>query len=1194
MNSRSNFLHQRYPMRTLFAFLTAFICGFLATPQVVQAQGFTESDAVFFGEVRKASGGQTFLLQSGQLKITFVNQTDSVNRVTLTTDLRPTGNGDHKPYSYALKVPLAYLPEAGRMQEFLSINTLATKFKVEQITIDGVPATLPDGSSEFYVLNFASRASQYRLDLLVAGESNSTANDGIPDWWKRLYGLPINANVANEDPDGDGWSNLQEFLRGGDPTKSNRSPQMVTSEFLVPESGEAGVYMQFLDSDTADTDVHVSVSGLQDSGFALKLDGVLLASGAAQNLSFADLKSGRLTVTHQNRLANEATVLVQWNDGGDDQFSGEVVVRAQTPSTEDGGESSLWLDGYDLPAAGSKITNWKDRSGRSRPAVQPSPEYQPVVAGHAADFSTNRSAHLFFQDISLPTGDHTVLTAYQAAASSDEAQTVLSSNRGFLQVAPTTQAISYPGAPVYQMDALAVRGYENTAGKVTTSIFRRQSNVMQNIYGLSYDGEVSSSTELEPVLPTLGAKRVAVPTGGTLTEAGLFGRIQEMLIFPTALPEQKLRGVNDYLQSKWSSAVIWNFSTELKNVTLAVGQGNYSRIIRGGFGTDNLSGGPGDDIISGGGGDDVLTGGAGSDTFVFGAVDVGRDIITDFDLVKDTVDVSALFWGLSGDARNYISVRQETVTVNGVPSLDSVLTVKRVDNSLLEIVLRQKVITTAQLIPLITEGRIRMGKLSIPTEVQLSLASATTPVDKSLNGSFKVNVTRSGVGVPAAMDVPVGFFQDGAEGRFVVEGASSSEGQRSVVSFARGETTKTLTVYPVQDLDVSGQSSLQVSVLPNYKYSINGTAVTQAITDNTKVWLEVAQPNAIATPAQSGRIMIHRTGSLVKSLVVDLKISGTAVNGTTMTKLPTSVTIPAGKDSFEMQVVARSAGLTGGPKVVAVQVAPRARYLLGNPHEGIVYIGNTAQDTEGVGFNRWLASAGIGADQTSGLIGLSVAPNRLRDYVLAYSMGLDSVADLKRHHMQFSMVNKRPELSNLGPLAAADLHWTVQASPDKTLWSDVSSTFTRVQDTSGVRLVGPAKGANEKKKYYRLSMTVDSAQVLETNISSLGATRYGMRGNAAWTADESSGDLVSSGSSAGDISLLMVEIQTPRALDFEMAIPGAGAKDSLAFYVDGVLQTKTTGASTRVQRTFSTPGTRLLMWEFTRGTGNALIRNLAP
>jgi hypothetical protein len=1183
-------------MKTLFERITALVLGGLfALHTAALAQGFTESDAVFYGEVRKASGGQAFLLQAGELKITFVNQSNAENRVTLSTRLQPTGNGDFKPYSYSLNVPLAYLPEASRMQEFLSINTLATKFRVEQITIDGAPATLPDGSSDFYVLNFASKAGQYRLDLLVSGEVTSTANDGIPDWWKRNYGLNVNANVANDDADGDGWTNLEEFLRGSNPNESNRDPALATLEVHVPEMGEAGFYVQVLDSDTPDTGIQIELSGLGQSGFRLKLDGVPVADDSPQIVTLAALKSGRATIFHAIRTDRSSNIPLRWGDGGE-MDSGEVIVRVVSPSAEDGSESSLWLDGHDLPAEGSPVSTWADRSGSGRPATQPLPDYQPVVKDKAVDFSARASAHLFMKDVSLPAGDHTVLVSYQAAESSDLPQTLFSTNRGYLQVAATTQPLSYPGAPVYQMDNMAVRGFERSRG-TTTSIFRRKAQVLQNIFGLAYDGEGSTQTAIAPVLPTLGARRSALPGTGAAVNESLYGKMQEMLVFPTALPEQKLRGVNDYLQSKWRGAVIWNFSTELKKVTLAAGPGSGRRIVRGGFGHDQISGGPADDILSGGGGDDQLHGGAGADTFVFGAVDLGRDIISDFNPAEDVIDVSALFWGAQGDARNHVSVRLETSTTTPVPTLDSVLVVKRPDDSLLEIVLQNKVVTDAELLRWIAEGQIRMGRLAIPAGVQMTLVqgSSTQPIQESLNQSFKVNITRTGAGVPAELEVPVGFFRAGAPARFVVEGAASSEGQRSVVSFARGETSKTLTVRPVPDLNAAGLSTVQVAVLPSFKYSVDSAAVTQAISDNPSVWLEVTQPNAVASPPQPARLTVRRSGSFTKSLVVNLlPVGGTAVNGTTIQSVPSSVTIPAGQETVELLISARAAGLSEGPKVAILKLASSDTYLLATPHEGLVYIGNTAEEAGGAGFDRWLAASTRGAVRSQeNLVRLDKKISR--DHILAYAMGLESAAEFRKHPMHFKVVNTRPEFSNLGTFNAADLRWRVQASDDTIRWNDVGQSFNRVQDERGVRLVGPPRAPNQRKTYYRVSMSLDPGQSVGAGVAALaGASRYGLAGNAAWSVDSENGDLVSSGGSAGKITRLFVEVNGPTQIDFAMAVTGAGSGDSLAFYVDGVLQSQTAGPMTAVSQSFPNPGSHLLMWEFKRGSGNALIRNLAP
>jgi hypothetical protein len=116
-------------------------------------------------------------------------------------------------------------------------------FQIEDITIDGRPATLPDGSKEFYGLSFASRSGQYRLDLIVAGDSTDSDRDGMPDWWETLYGLNPNLADANGDFDNDGWTNLEEFRRGSNPGRQQpRSRCWSPAKSSVPQSGEAGIY----------------------------------------------------------------------------------------------------------------------------------------------------------------------------------------------------------------------------------------------------------------------------------------------------------------------------------------------------------------------------------------------------------------------------------------------------------------------------------------------------------------------------------------------------------------------------------------------------------------------------------------------------------------------------------------------------------------------------------------------------------------------------------------------------------------------------------------------------------------------------------------------------------------------------------------------------------------------------------------
>ena len=102
-----------------------------------------------------------------------------------------------------------------------------------------------------------------------------------------------------------------------------------------------------------------------------------------------------------------------------------------------------------------------------------------------------------------------------------------------------------------------------------------------------------------------------------------------------------------------------------------------------------------------------------------------------------------------------------------------------------------------------------------------------------------------------------------------------------------------------------------------------------------------------------------------------------------------------------------------------------------------------------------------------------------------------------------------------------------------------------------------------------------------------------MSDNANWKADSATGALTSSGGSTGETNRIISNLSGPVDLDFEMEILDGDWDDSLVFYIDGVRQSGTDGSVVRVTKSLTTPGKHLLMWEFTKGSGRAVIRNLA-
>ena len=97
-----------------------------------------------------------------------------------------------------------------------------------------------------------------------------TDGDGIPDWWTRAYfdhptGQAGDKSLAGDDADGDGMSNLEEFLSGTDPT-SRVSVLRITS--ITPEGNHLRITWTLGDGKTNALEATPGASGHYTNNFS--------------------------------------------------------------------------------------------------------------------------------------------------------------------------------------------------------------------------------------------------------------------------------------------------------------------------------------------------------------------------------------------------------------------------------------------------------------------------------------------------------------------------------------------------------------------------------------------------------------------------------------------------------------------------------------------------------------------------------------------------------------------------------------------------------------------------------------------------------------------------------------------------------------------------------------------------------------
>jgi hypothetical protein len=187
------------------------------TIRKITPPGYAADFAIAMNPANESFGGLWQLANGGANSLPFIT---SVN-------LTPTGTATAPTYTFSVsfsQIGLPANPPVGTIIKLLATYVSDTGYRSDESDLGNLTGT--PGWNPFTATGYATYAIEASANLDSVG-------DGIPDSWRAHYfggnGMTTNAqSCATCDPDGDGFSNLQEFQAGFNPTDSGAYPHIIS------------------------------------------------------------------------------------------------------------------------------------------------------------------------------------------------------------------------------------------------------------------------------------------------------------------------------------------------------------------------------------------------------------------------------------------------------------------------------------------------------------------------------------------------------------------------------------------------------------------------------------------------------------------------------------------------------------------------------------------------------------------------------------------------------------------------------------------------------------------------------------------------------------------------------------------------------------------------------------------------------
>lgn len=928
------------------------------TQGLLGAGAIPEPDTIFYGQVLSFDHGNVVPITEGELVWKITPNTGTGRTIELRTTLEPITNGV-TILAYKLKVPHEALV-GGLVFDDLSPQTLAlgntaSRYRHVDIKVNGLDARIVPPASGVFDLAQATRSSVYRIDLEAFIPLPDTDGRGLPDWWQREFFGSLGVDPL-ADPDGDGWTNLDEYKAATDPTQSNVAPAIVLDNFEIDEGATEVVSLRAIDSDTPPERLVYTVLE-EPVGARLNLlfgatnrgpNGLFGDRWLKQGETFtqADVDAGRLVITHEDAAVTSVSYKLRLSDGDAVRTPRESLLTMQVhrPTATDGTGAQVWASSrFDT---NSTLSVWKDQSGPKEwldgsqaafdatavngvvPLAGAGPLGQPVLALNTGTPGSRQALTLPRPSEAsvFPAGEVTVIAVLKPTGNGDDAQQV---------VAGPHFQLGLTGPEDHGRDHQLRFAAEGTGVIYGNHRLKDQWSVVAawkegDLLGIEVNGTgVGGPHPLDPPTqfgtdPVLGGRG----NGGQLDQQ-FQGYLGEVLVFDRSLDDQERHRVSYSLLGKWFGWVLLDGSDEARDLHWRVPSTGLTRaqyqdefipkygpdrnyVILGGWGQDTLQGGHNDDILVGGRQADVFTGGGGKDLFVFNYAHInhGADTITDFRPAteQDVINLAGLLRGEDRDLRKYLRLR----TDGHSSRLDiDFFGASQYTNHTIH--LQGVVLRGADLAALWANGNLLTGDKRIPLSVGLI---ASSPVATEITESPAIfTVHFDGTTVPNDLEIPFELAgsavrnvdytlslqrYDAVLGDYVWEPVLEHE---LFVRVKPGDYDFGVRVEPLHNSRSQEPRSvlMRITQVPEW-FDVSTAAATVQIVDGPQR-VGVASTDADAGEAgNNGVLTVVRDGSLDVPLDVTVRMTGPAENGVDYAYVPTVLHFAPGQSRLSVEI----------------------------------------------------------------------------------------------------------------------------------------------------------------------------------------------------------------------------------------------------------------------------------------------------